>query len=97
MGPNIPLKGTQPDAPCGAQRAMRGTHLEEHEGGPLELLRALGRLDEAGEAGLPDLQHKEGRGDTLWEEAHTCRTSGRGGALVYDLSSGWTLVFVSYV
>ena len=50
--------------------AMRGTHLEEHEGGPLELLRALGRLNEAGEAGLPDLQHKEGRGDALWEESH---------------------------
>ena len=57
---------------------MRGTHLEEHEGGPLQLLRALGRLDEASEAGLPDLQHKEGRGDTLWEEPHRQSQEGAG-------------------
>lgn len=47
------------------------THLEEHEGRPLELLGALGGLDEAGEAGLPDLQDEERGGYTLWEETHT--------------------------
>lgn len=39
--------------------------LEEGERGPLELLRAFWRLDEAGEASFPDLKEKELRWNAL--------------------------------
>lgn len=41
------------------------SYLQEGEGCPLELLRALRGLDEAHEARLPDLQHEERGGDAL--------------------------------
>lgn len=41
-------------------------HLEECESSPLELLCALWRFNEAGEAGLPDLQDKKRSRDSLW-------------------------------